>query len=347
MRLGLSWLLLHLVFIYLALWTQLPELYAGRHIYQGMIGLILAIGATFEMVLGNFSLPQRVQRRREGNQRFLQPQQAVIVLALLLVTAVSWHHLQKIQASQQLWLNNVAEEAEAREQLSAKIPSITPDDHFFAVRFPIAPTFTRTVIQLWYDTPLESPGGDLAQLRRAGRADPSFVVLDYRDGVVYNLMPSLQQYEETIFLWADEGELVWLDENGNETAVTDQNRRNLAVYRATNGSQLALNLHAENGRWLAHKVDLTLPVNSELQTAVLPTFGLQYRLRLVTNSGEARILYESGETVGTVWQPVAIPLGLFADTAVTLYFEVRGENLTDDSAAYWANPRLVRGELDR
>ncbi|WP_420627595.1 hypothetical protein [Candidatus Leptofilum sp.] len=341
-RLGLAWLLLHLAFIYLALWTQLPELYAGRHIYQGIIGLILAIGATFEMILAHFFSLRRTQRK----EKKMNQSRWVMGMAVVMVTAVSLYHLSHIRQIQQKWLANVTEEAEARAQLAELFPTISSDDHFFAVRFPIAPQFTRTVVQLWYDTPLERPGGTLSQLRLTDRADPTFKVLDYQDGQVYNLMPSLQQYEETIFLWTQAGQQVWRDEDGSETAVSDPAAvTSLAVYRAPNGSQLALSMKPQNNWWLSHKIDLTLPGNSELHTAVLPTPGLQYRIRLVTSSGEEQILYESGDAVGTGWQPVKIPLALFSDTAVSLYFELFGENLAEDATAYWANPRLVRGEL--
>ncbi|WP_420643828.1 hypothetical protein [Candidatus Leptofilum sp.] len=345
-RLWLAWLFLHLAFIYLALWTQLPELYAGRHIYQGILGLVLAIGATFEMSLAWFSSSRKMQRTRRKTQRALRPQQWGIVLAVAAVTAVSVHHFSQIRQTQQEWLENVAEEAAARTQLAELFPTITPDSHFFAVRFPISPNFTRTVVQLWYDTSLERPGGSLSHLGSVGRADPTFVVLDYQDGELYNLMPSLQQYEETIFLWTEAGELTWLDEDGEETAVSEAPTSNLSVYHNPASSQLALSMKPQNDLWLSHRIELSLPVNSELQTAILTTLGTHYRVRLVTSSGEEQILYESSGEGGTVWQPVEIPLGLYSDTAVSLYFEVRGENLADDATAYWANPRLVRGKLE-
>jgi hypothetical protein len=221
-RLGLVWLGLHLVFIYWALWTQLPELYAGRHIYQAMIGLVLAIGASLDTVVVEKFLTQRAQReprKKEETLRSLRPLRFNQVVLAVVVTAVALYHVSETRKIQQDWLNNVTEEATARQQLADLFPTISPDNHFFAVRFPIAPQFTRSVVQLWYDTPLERPGGSLDHLRAVDEADRTFVVLDYADGQVYNLMPELQQHDQTIFLWAKPFSQFWLEADGQETAV--------------------------------------------------------------------------------------------------------------------------------
>ena len=341
-RLGLAWLLLHLAFIYLALWTQLPELYAGRHVYQGAIGLVLAIGATLQMVLANYALPKNrrsARKKREETQRRLQPQQWVQIMAVVLATAVSLHHLHQIDLTQIQWLNNAIEEENAREQLAELFPTISPDNHFFSVRFPIAPQFTRAVVQLWYDTSLERPGGALPQLRAADPITRDFVVLDYNNGQVYNLMPELQLHDETIFLWKERAQQVWLDETGTEISVPEPDAT-LPIVAAENGSQLAIKLTPANGRWLSHKIRLEIPPNSVLETAVLPQPGVSYRLRLQTADGEQQIVFEQSGDAAQEWQPISVPLAEYAGSTLTLRFEVLGENLAEDSGAYWANPRL-------
>ncbi len=342
-RLGLAWLLLHLTFIYWALWTQLPELYAGRHIYQGMIGLVLAIGASLETVLQENFSPQRARRSRREKEKSLRsprsPRLNQLVL-LVIVTAVSLHHINQTRNTQQQWLDNVTEEAIARQQLAQLYPSISPDNHFFSVRFPIAPQFTRSVVQLWYDTPLERPGGSLDHLRATGQADRSTVVLDYADGQVYNLMPELQEHDKTIFLWAQQSQRTWIEADGTETAVSDPDT-SLPIVAAQNGSQLAIKMTPQNGRWLSHSVIATIPPNGELNTAILPRPGLRYRLRLRTSEGEEVVLLDTNEGEAQNWQPVAVSLADYAGTAVTLRFEVWGENAAETVSGYWANPRLV------
>ena len=338
-RLGLAWLLLHLSFIYLALWTQLPLLYAGRHIYQGGLGLALAIGATLEMILAHDFSPQRPRRTQRKKDKTPRPQQLILGLFVAGVTAVLLHHVNQIRPIQQNWLDDALEEAAAREQLADMFPTISPDNHFFAVRFPIAPQFTRTVVQLWYDTPLERPGGGLDHLREADPVTRDFVVLDYQNGQLTNLMPELQAHDQTIFLWTEPAQQVWLDADGTEMVVPEP-AATLPIVAAENGSQLAVKLLPANGRWLTHKVSLAIPENSVLETAVLPLPGLSYRLRLQTADGEQQTVFEQtgGETQS--WQPISVPLEQYAGSTLTVRFEVLGENLAEGSGAYWANPRL-------
>jgi hypothetical protein len=258
----------------------------------------------------------------------------------VIVTAVSLHHINQTRKTQQVWLNNVTEEATVRQQLTVLFPSISPNNHFFSVRFPIAPQFTRSVVQLWYDTPLERPGGSLDHLFAWGRADRNFVVLDSAGGLVYNLMPELQEYDETIFLWAQQSRRAWIDADGKETAVTDPDT-SLPIVEAQNGRQLAIKMTPQNGSWLSHSLIATIPPNGELQTAILPRPGLRYRLRLRTLEGKESILLDASAGAMENWQPVVISLAEYAGTAVTLRFEIWGE----DVSGYWANPRLVVDEI--
>jgi hypothetical protein len=155
-RFGLIWLLAHLFFIYWALWSQLPTLYAGRHIYQGGIGLALALGATVEIVISNWVI---------GNFKLGRWQLPITQLLILgLLTAVTLHSLNQTRQAQAAWLANVTEEEIAKAQLFELFPEISDDNHLFSFRFPIIPDFTRAVAQVWYDVPLARPGGSIKHL---------------------------------------------------------------------------------------------------------------------------------------------------------------------------------------
>lgn len=339
-RLGLVWLVLHLIFIYWALWTQLPELYAGRHIYQAMIGLVLAIGASLEAALRRNFLTQKGQGKKEETLHSLRPWRFNQMVLAVIVTAVSLYHISQNQATQQRWLDNVTEEALARQQLTELFPGISPQNHFFAVRFPIAPEFIRSVVQLWYQTPLEHPGGSLEVLQELGQADRTFVVLDYAEGQVYNLMPELQQHDETIFLWAKPFSQFWLEADGQETAVP-QPKLTIPIVAAQNGSQLAIKMTPPNGRWLSYSTTFTVPENSELQTAVLHRPGIHYRLRLILLNGKTVTLFASNTGTAQTWDSVKISLEAYEAMPVTLRFEVLGNNAAKNASAYWGNPRLT------
>lgn len=317
-RFGLVWLLAHLFFIYWALWSQLPNLYAGRHIYQGGIGLALAIGATIEILILN-AKGQRGKGVKEGKWVQTRENQVAMVV-LVLLTAVTLHHIRQTREAQQSWLANVTEEEVAKAQLLKLLPTLTPESHIFSYRFPITPDFTRSVAQLWYDVPLTRPGGSIKHLAAHGRATPDFIVLDYENGQVYNLMPELQQFAETIFLWAAD--------DGSEVTVAS----------GSNGNQLAISQTPTVGNWIATTYLVDVPEGAALHTAVLAQPGIAYRLSL-----EDEQLFEQAplpEGAPAVWVEVALPLATFVGQEIEVRLEATAVTETE-ALAYWANPRLV------
>jgi hypothetical protein len=338
-RYWLLWALAHLFFIYWALWSQLPNLYAGRHIYQAGMGLALAVGATVEMIWravgqrGRGAEGQRGKgaegRRGKGATRGSPPLlrspaplllRSFAPLLLVLLTAVTIHNIAEIRPSQRAWLANVTEEKEAREQLVELIPELTPDTHIFSFRFPISPDFTRSVMQVWYDVWLERPGGSLKHLAAHGRADPTFIVLDYENGQVYNLMPELADFAETIFLWVDQ-----VDE--------------MTVVNGENGRRLAVPIIPTPDEWTGHNYTVNVTGGLELRTAVLAQPDMVYRLRL----DDATLFEQPSLPAGSpaTWVDVAIPLAEYEGERVEMWLEATAVNETEQ-LAYWANPRLVR-----
>ncbi|NKQ34986.1 MAG: hypothetical protein HF973_05140 [Chloroflexi bacterium] len=315
-RLGLLWTAVHLAFIYFALYTQKPELYAGRHIYNAGMGLALAIGAAIDQLLeiGDWRL-------EIGKQAInLQSPISNLIISLLLLLAMGGH-IYQVRLVQADWLANVLEEETARQQLREIIPTLTPENHIFAVRFPIAPRFMRSVAQVWYDLPLERPGGSLEHLRAAKEADPTYYVLDYADGRVYNLMPDLPEYDRTIFLWA----------RATTPAPT--------VVSAPNGRQLALKLTPPPGQWQSLEYTLPIPQNSALKTAVLLQPGLAYRIRIQEAFEPPQTVAEVTAVSGEAnWEEIAIPLEPYWGKTVTIKLEAQS---ADDTPAYWGNPRLI------
>ena len=315
-RLGLLWAAAHLAFIYFALYTQKPELYAGRHIYNAGIGLALALGAAIDQVLeiGNWKL-------KIGGRPFnIQSPTSNLLIALAILLAMAGH-IYQARLAQADWLANVLEEETARRQLREIIPALTPENHIFAIRFPIAPRFMRSVAQVWYDLPLERPGGGLEHLRAAQEAGPGYYVLDYADGRVYNLMPDLPEYDRAIFLWAD--------------AKTPAP----AVVSAPNGRQLALKVTPPPGQWQALKYTRQIPQNSSLKTAVLLQPGLAYRVRIQSDFAPPQTVAEvTAAADKAAWEEITVSLEPYWGKTVAINLEAMS---ADDTPAYWGNPRLV------
>lgn len=324
-RLGLLWAGSHLFFIYWALWTQLPTLYAGRHIYQAGIGLALAIGATIDLIISHW------QGKRWQLKGATVPLPALIIV--LLLTAVVFHHARQVRQAQQDWLANVTEEEAAKAQLFDLFPSLTAENHIFAYRFPIAPDFMRSVAQIWYGLRLERPGGGLAHLAAHGRANPDFIVLDYEDGQVVELMPEVREGEETTFLWA-------LGEGSQE----------MTVVSAGDERRLALPSTPSPGQWTGQSMRVTVPEGAHLRTAVLAQPGVVYRLRLGQTVDEAVIAFaQPALAAGSrpAWVSVDLPLANQAGMEIGIWLEAAAEAAAEEgvggeATAYWANPRLVR-----
>ena len=317
-RFGLLWAAAHLAFIYLTLYTQKPELYAGRHIYNAGLGAALALGGTIDQILAAGNRPSAVGGQR-ANGRL--PLTHFIIAAVILLAM--GYHLYQVRQVQADWLANVLEEETARQQLREIIPTLTPENHIFAIRFPIAPRFMRSVAQVWYNLPLERPGGGLEHLRAAREAGPAYYVLDYADGQVYNLMPDLPEYARTIFLWA-----------GDAT-------RDPAIVAAPNGRRLALKLTPLPGQWESLTYTRQIPQNSALKTAVLLQPGLAYRIRIQEPFAPPQTVAEiSAVNDETRWEEINIPLEPYWGKTITINLEATS---AEGAPAYWSNPRLVLG----
>ena len=163
--------------------------------------------------------------------------------------AVLLHHINQTRLTQQQWLENITEEAAAREQLATLFPTISPENHFFSVRFPIAPHLRAAWCSFGTTCRWNAPGGSFGLIYALpARATRDFVVLDYANGQIYNLMPELQEHDETIFLWAEPSQRFWLEENGKEILVPNPDNT-LPIVEAATGNQLALKMTPQNGRW--------------------------------------------------------------------------------------------------
>ncbi len=332
-RLGLLWTAVHLLLIFGTLWINLPNLYAGRHIYVASIGIVLAIGATVDQITAVSTRTITLHKK----QRPIAKAGIFVAVTAFLLLQMSF-----VLKTQQSWLADTQEEKTAQAQLKTMLPTINSEQHFFSLRFPIAPQFTRGVLQVWYDTPLERPGGSLRHLQANGRATSDYYLFDYADGQLYNLMPDLQEHEETIFLWAktytdlllkegDDPQL--LPENGSIKwqVVNDGLRRQLAM---------PMTLPDDPNQWVARQFATTVPPNSSLQTAVLPQPNLTYRIRIIGSDGATETIFLLSDSEGKNWQETAVPLDNYWGETVIISLEVRGEG-EEDTAVYWANPRLV------
>lgn len=332
-RLGIAWALLHLGFIYWALWTQKPELYAGRHIYNAWIGLALGAADT----LGR---RKKEEGRRERGERWLAPLSALLIGAVVVSGIIG---TRQIQAD---WLAKAQEDARARQQLLALLPHIDDDTHLFAYRFPITPNFLRSVTQAWYgrERPLRQPFGPLRFLQEHGQATNQFYVFDWdANGRLHNLTPEFQQHEQATLLWEQEPVATVVRENGDKIR-DDVQKQTLTPLGPGANRRLGIQVvPLEENTWVSLAYAITVPQDGALATAViaLPENGddngrARFRVRVIDGDGEAVVWETAVDASATAWQEAHIPLAAYANRVVILHLETSGS-----TPGAWANPRLV------
>lgn len=334
-RLGLAWAVLHLAFIYVALWTPRPELYAGRHIYQAWIGVVIALGGLLQRQ-AVFSRPAPSRRKKQ------RVWQGTALATLLLMVIALGNSISQVRLVQEQWAADAAEEESARVQLAALLPQIDETMHIFAYRFPITPEFLRSVLQVWYgrQEPYRQPFGPLLRLQLHGQATPRFYMLDWdENGRLYNLMPELQQRQWTRFIWSTPARLEILT---GETAVTEAGAQQLSVAGPANDRRLSVRLDPpETGEWRSLAYLVSVPEGSLLETAVRRTgpdnAPLHLRARLTADNITTTLLEMEISPGDESWHDVRLRIDAYAGMDVEIRLEVSGAG-----NGYWANPRLTR-----
>jgi hypothetical protein len=342
-QIGLSWLLLHMAFIYFALWTQKPELFAGRHIYQAGLGLVWAIGAGVGWWERRWAADEKEKWRRNKNRkRSFPPLRSSVPLflrymPLLLLTAVILSQLNITHNTQASWLHRAERYRQAEAQVKRLLPVVNSNTTVFAHSFPITPSFLPATFQVWYETTINTAvGGSLPQLQKAGQATSDYYLFDYRDEAVVNLMPELQEHSETRFLWAQDGRLEQISPDGQTTPSSDADLNPIIAGPETDLRVSIMPLPAETAdTWNSIIYPATIPANSQLQLSLLAqAANTNFRVRLLGDGSEWDTLLETAESTPGQWTDITIPLNDYWQQTVILRLESTGESI-------WGNPRLT------
>jgi len=319
-RFGLLWWGLHIAFIYAALWVQRPEFFGGRHLYNGHIGLVLALGATASQLLAG-KRAQGWQQRWPDLYRYGPP---------LLLAGILLFHAVTLKQRQTSWLTLVETDRQAEAALKAIVPELTSRTRIFVHRFVLDSSYLEGIIKAWYDRPdLRGFSGQLRDLPQWGWLPDSIYLLDYANGEVVNLMPELQGDGRYLLLWAGGPQSLTV------TGPADDQR--LAVIPR---------LPDESQQWQPLTYRLSLDGRDTLlhvaaghgfagETAV-PTW---YRIRLTAN-GEIHILHEA-LALPNQWHSHTFPLDAYPPGEMTISLGIAYAQ-ERPSAFYWANPHLSR-----
>jgi hypothetical protein len=335
-RLGLVWLALHLVFIYWALWSYQPQFFAGRHLYNGLIGLHFALGA----LLQDFLQPPAPARK--------QARQAVAGAVLVMLLILNARTIGQIHG---VWLEMSSRDREVQRQMQQLMPHVSGETHVFAHRFVTDASYLPATVKVWYDQPLSEPGGSLSRLVEHGRATRHFYLFDYEDGRLINLMPELQEHEQTTFIWNQKPVREVVLPDGQRRSLESTGQTSLVIAGPAAEQRLALltPLPPEVGAgWLSLGYTLPVPDQSQLRLAIrrpAQPGEVAYRVRLTAANGRSRILFEETweddeTTAAGGWRDVILPLDAYWEQTVTLAFEVQ-DRARVIGGGYWSNMRFV------
>jgi hypothetical protein len=362
-RLGLIWLALHLGFIYLALWSQRPDLFAGRHLYSAWIGVCVAVAG---------SIAGLGRRTADGKQPFLNRRpgtgdrgrpiadrslQNTVQRWWSGIQAKAWHLFflvlavfLGVQAGQvgrvhETWLARAAEMRRAEAQMKALLPELAAEQAVFAHRFVMNPGFLPFTLAVWYDRP-QVTGGSLNKLRTNAQfreVTDDYYILDYADGRLYNLLPELQEASPAILLWHDRPEAVYVAPDGTATPLSEEQVREDVVAGPAGMPRLTTQVQPTTEGWAALGYRTVVPPGAELAVQVWGPPGANVRVRVTNPAGVTKILHAETllATAESSWHTIQLPLTAYPGQTVTIWLEAGTADTTLSPAVYWANPRLI------
>ena len=310
-RLGLLWAGFHLGFIYLGLWSQRPELFDGRHLYNAWIGISLALGAILAQAASSIKWTPGSRGRRGSTG-------VGLALALFLFL---WLHIQAVQSGMTRFYQLTRQVKAAEADMKAILPEVNEQTQVFATRFLLTAQYFAPAAGVWYDDP-NLKGGSLNILQKYDAVPPHFYLFDYEEGRLTNLMPELQAATKTIFLW------------NQEPVVTNANLAQNTIVGSTTARHLALKIVPETSGWATLHYTAEVPPESWLMTAVRGRPGQQFQILI---NGDVVFSYALANSHNH-WQAVEIPLNQFANQTITIQFQTAG---SANEPGYWSVPRLV------
>jgi hypothetical protein len=339
-RFGLLWGALYLGFLYLIVWVPNPFGLSERYMYLPWMGISLAFGAGFDCLVA-----------RSGTKH----SRALIAVGLVAFLSV---HVVHVRQSQKTWLVEAENVKSIQSQMMSLLPNPPGDAHFFAYRLASQPDYVQAMATVWYERSFRWPGGDFSRLKKQGWATSEYYLFDYHEGVLYNLMPELQEHAKTWFVWSREPSLAVWDERDQRFSDASDSAFYYAVDQIAGPPRerrFSIVMHSpeEENSWAALGYTVEIPRDSTLWFAVIKEGGelvdedgMVFRVRVQGISGRLDTIFEtfvenSAPGMPAGWAEASVSLEAYWGQTVKMYFEVAaGANALHDYG-YWANPRLV------
>lgn len=332
MRLGVIWALLQLTFVFVVLWLPRPELLGGRHLYSAWIGLSLILGAAFDKYIP-------ISFEQHNLQISFSRWTYALTIALFLFLAAQIWGTRNSQVSA-LALTQLTQKLE--KQTREILPTVTDQTRVFASRFVLTPSYFAPVAGVWYAAP-SLTGGDIGTLKDYPNVTKDFFVFDYKDGVIYNLMPELQQAEETYFLWNSSPDIE-IESAGDQTILLPEEFvKSEVVAGPDNDRMIAVSVVQPGLSWISLGYQITVPSRGTFAASILGPAQSEYRAKIVDELGRQDLLLQEYllRSDDRGWRDVEISLAPYAGQSVTIILESRISSENMSEPLFWGNPRII------
>jgi hypothetical protein len=331
LRLGLLWTGALLLFLYSVVWLFTGNIEL-RYLYLLWLSISLCAGAVAD------------QLRRKYRGRHVVP-----IIALLALMGNFLYQTPLSRQLQQRWQHDADLTAHNAAQIKKLVPEVTAHTHFFAYDMPPVTDYIQAMAAVWYDTPLEGRGGYWKRLMNSGFATPNDYLFNYEEGVVYNVMPELQESEKTIFVWQENpvAELVQLD--GARTLLAPGNYQLNQIVGPPGQKRFGFLMDPPNPEagWASLAYTTTVPDQSNLTFGIRQDGrpvdgekGLTFRVNIVDNADEQQTIYQTS-TLTEAWTELSLPMDDYWKQTILLQFQIQANTRLMHDRGYWANPRLV------
>ena len=332
MMVGSYWLVVQLAFVYLALWLQRPDLLDSRHLYSAWAGLSVFVAGSFQFL---------IYRKAKSSHQYLASIYLPLVGSLIVLLFIIIQS-DKIRSAQILIENHGRQIAKREQQLKDILPNVSDDTRLYAKNFDLTAPYFAPAAAVWYDNP-KLAGGSLSILKQAKRITNKSYLFDTNATGIYNLMPELQEYHFTQFVWGQEpSQLLWLHEN-EIASLEASSFKSDQVIGPTSDKRLAFGLIYKASGWVSIQYDDRIPFGSYLAFAIMGEPGQSFRLILRRDNELEDILFE--HTVSRAeqegWQDFLLPVDDYWGQSVSLLFETNSNGREDPGPGYWSNPRFV------
>ncbi len=245
-----------------------------------------------------------------------------------------------VRTEQEALLGHAMLVEESEQQLDEILSQPNQGTRLYATRFLLTPPYLPPVASVWFDIP-DLTGGSLVALKYNRDVSNQDYVLDYEDGILYNLMPELQQSKRTIFLWRESPASARLLYENKSRVLEDEEVEFDQILGVAGNNRFGIAVQAAEAGWVSLQYDVNIPIESQLAFGLFPHSQQSYRVRAVDGEGESRLLYSlDAKTEAADWLDVYLPLERYEGQDVEFYFDFQaGRSL--EAQGFWANPRLI------